>query len=164
MKFLKPILVSIGGLIVLYMLFLAYRSYKAQDLSPKLGINESGSLQPCPPSPNCVSSESEDEGHSLPPWELKPTVPTSKVFEKLISASEKVGNVEWIVKPEGEDYLYGVFRTPIFRFPDDLEFVIDSENSLLHFRSSSRVGYSDMGTNKKRLLAIKKEVAEILEN
>jgi uncharacterized protein (DUF1499 family) len=36
------------------------------------------------------------------------------------------------------------------RFHDDLEFYFDDENKFVHFRSSSRIGYSDMGLNRAR--------------
>jgi uncharacterized protein (DUF1499 family) len=48
-----------------------------------------------------------------------------------------------------------VFTTRLFRFKDDVEFYIDADEGQVHFRSASRVGYSDMGANRKRYQAFK---------
>ena len=53
------------------------------------------------------------------------------------------------------DYLYVEFTSLIFRFVDDVEFLVDHAENVIHFRSASRVGYSDLGANKKRMLNIK---------
>ena len=39
---------------------------------------------------------------------------------------------------------------------DDLEIRIDATQKVIHIRSASRVGYSDMGVNKKRTKLLKK--------
>ena len=39
----------------------------------------------------------------------------------------------------------------MFRFVDDLECRLDAENRVIHVRSASRVGYSDLGVNRKRV-------------
>ncbi len=48
------------------------------------------------------------------------------------------------------NYLRFVFITPLMRFRDDAEFHLDEESRLVHFRSESRAGYSDMGLNRRR--------------
>ena len=48
-------------------------------------------------------------------------------------------------------YLHVEFRSLIFRFVDDVEFLIDPQERVIHFRSASRVGYSDLGANRRRL-------------
>lgn len=52
---------------------------------------------------------------------------------------------------ESENYLHAEARSRIFRFVDDMEFLVDMENQLIHFRSASRVGYSDLGANRARM-------------
>lgn len=47
-----------------------------------------------------------------------------------------------------------VFRIPIFGFKDDLKIAIEQESddrSTLHIKSSSRIGYSDLGVNQRRI-------------
>jgi len=52
-------------------------------------------------------------------------------------------------------YLHVEFRSTLFRFVDDVEFVIDEPQGLIHIRSASRVGYSDLGANRKRMEKIR---------
>jgi len=47
------------------------------------------------------------------------------------------------------------FRSNVFRFVDDVEFLFDREKKLIHVRSASRVGYSDLGVNRKRVEKIR---------
>jgi len=38
---------------------------------------------------------------------------------------------------------------------DDVEFLLDDGTKTIHIRSASRVGYSDLGVNRKRVEAIR---------
>jgi uncharacterized protein (DUF1499 family) len=60
-----------------------------------------------------------------------------------------------VVKDEG-NYMHAEFTSRIFRFVDDVEFVIDDAHKVIHFRSASRLGYSDFGVNRKRMEEIRK--------
>jgi len=61
------------------------------------------------------------------------------------------------VRDATERYLHATASSPRFGFVDDVEFLYDPAAGLLHARSASRVGYSDLGTNRRRLEAIFKE-------
>ena len=61
---------------------------------------------------------------------------------------------------EAESYLRYEFTSLIFRFVDDVEFFVDDVGEVIHFRSASRVGYSDLGANRRRMNQIKKELAK----
>ena len=50
-----------------------------------------------------------------------------------------------------DSYLHAEFTSAIFRFVDDLEFLADDTAKVIHVRSASRVGYSDLGVNRKRI-------------
>ena len=41
-------------------------------------------------------------------------------------------------------------------FVDDVEFFVDAQQKVIHFRSASRVGYSDLGANRKRMETIRR--------
>lgn len=53
------------------------------------------------------------------------------------------------------DYLHAEFTTPWLRFVDDVEFVVAPAERVIHVRSASRVGREDLGTNRRRVEAIR---------
>jgi uncharacterized protein (DUF1499 family) len=53
------------------------------------------------------------------------------------------------------DYLYAEFNTPGLGFVDDVEFALDSANSVIHVRSGSRLGVRDFGVNRNRIEGIR---------
>ena len=54
------------------------------------------------------------------------------------------------------NYLHAEARSFLFRFVDDVEFLVDPQQKLIHFRSASRVGYSDLGVNRARMEQFRK--------
>ena len=54
-------------------------------------------------------------------------------------------------------YIHVECTSLIFRFVDDVEFLFDEDKKLIHVRSASRVGYSDLGANRKRVEAIRQQ-------
>ena len=52
------------------------------------------------------------------------------------------------------EYLAATYHSSLFRFVDDLELRLDAENNKIQMRSASREGYSDIGANKKRSMAL----------
>ena len=57
-------------------------------------------------------------------------------------------------------YLRAEARTRILRFVDDVEFQVCPDSNQVDMRSGSRVGYSDLGKNRRRLEAIRKFLIE----
>lgn len=57
------------------------------------------------------------------------------------------------------DYLYAQYTSRFFKFVDDTEFWYDPSADVVQVRSASRVGQSDLGVNRKRIEAIRKELA-----
>ena len=111
------------------------------------------SLSPCPDSPNCVCSQDESPAHAIKP------IPYSGSEAEARKQLADILNQQRgcrIVKQEG-NYLHAEFRSLCFRFVDDVEFLIDSSQNVLHVRSASRVGYYDLGANRKRIESIRQE-------
>ena len=52
-------------------------------------------------------------------------------------------------------YLYAEFRTPMLKFVDDVEFLLDQPATAIQMRSASRLGRKDFGANRKRLESIR---------
>ena len=63
-----------------------------------------------------------------------------------------------IVKAEA-DYLYARFTTPLMKFVDDAEFWFDPAAQVIQVRSASRIGRGDLGANRKRIEAIRQQLA-----
>ncbi len=119
-----------------------------------LGVTD-GRLAPCPDSPNCVSSFASDAEHQVKPLMFKsePEAVMKAIQEELASRDR----VEIITR--NPHYLYAEFTSLVFRFVDDVEFLIYAETKTLHFRSASRIGRSDLGVNRKRIESIRKALA-----
>ncbi|MHC1711923.1 MAG: DUF1499 domain-containing protein [Solidesulfovibrio sp.] len=64
---------------------------------------------------------------------------------------------KYVVVDVTERYLHATQSSLRFGFVDDIEFLYDPAAGLLHARSASRVGYSDLGVNRRRLETIFKE-------
>ena len=74
-------------------------------------------------------------------------------MRKLIAAVEAQPRMTII--SQRDNYLYAEARSLIFRFVYDVEFLVDDGGKVIHFRSASRVGYSDLGVNRQRMERIK---------
>jgi uncharacterized protein (DUF1499 family) len=108
-----------------------------------------GILAACPASPNCVSSQADDEKHRIAP--LAFSGDPGAAFTRLKLVLEKRGDTHII--EEKPSYLRVELRTILF--VDDGEFLLDQTSKLIHFRSSSRLGYSDLGKNRSRMEEIR---------
>jgi uncharacterized protein (DUF1499 family) len=109
-------------------------------------------LSPCPKSPNCVSSLSEEKSHSVEPLGFKGTLEEAR--ENLISVINSMKRSK-IVTAE-IDYIHATFKSALFGFVDDVEFLFDDLKKIIHVRSASRTGYFDLGVNRKRVEEIRK--------
>lgn len=58
------------------------------------------------------------------------------------------------------NYLHASQTSLIFRFVDDLEFVLMPEQNRIDVRSASRVGYSDFGVNRRRIERLRQTLTE----
>lgn len=54
-----------------------------------------------------------------------------------------------------DDYLHAECKTPIIGFIDDLEFYWSESEKICHVRSASRIGYHDLGVNRRRVEKIR---------
>ena len=103
-------------------------------------------LQACPDKPNCVSSEMKGKESYIEPLAFIGSA--GEVSAQLKSALADIGGK---IEEEREGYIAATFTSRIFRFVDDVEVSIDGEQGVIHVRSASRVGYSDLGVNRKRV-------------
>ena len=109
-----------------------------------IGVRD-GRLTACPDSPNCVSSFEADEEHSIAPLGAN----LDQIQQVLLSMDQAN-----IVEQSG-NYLYAEFTSSLMGYVDDVEFLYDAASNTTHVRSASRLGYSDLGANRKRVEAIR---------
>lgn len=116
-----------------------------------LGMRD-GHFALCPESPNCVSSQATDDKHKVAPIVM--TGSEDKVMVDLANTIELMFGGK-VIEVKGP-YLYAEYTSRIMRFIDDLECYYDIENALIQIRSASRIGYSDLGANRKRVEELRK--------
>lgn len=96
-------------------------------------------LPPCPESPNCERVSQYYE------------VPDDTLFAAAQASLDELGPSELTVDP-GPLRAHAVYRVALV-FDDDVHLAVEphADGSVLHIRSASRVGYSDLGVNQRRV-------------
>lgn len=145
----KLVLAIVASLLALVLLGFAMLSLFSKAPAT-LGVHD-GRLSPCPSSPNCVCSYDDDKRHAIDA--LKTHDDPAADLDRLVQIVEQLPRTK--VVTQAENYLHIEFTSLIFRFVDDVEFLVDSERGQIHVRSASRVGYSDMGVNRRRIERIR---------
>ena len=140
---MKTIMSGIATGIILLVVVLAVT--KNSTVPPTLGVKE-GTLASLPDSPNAVSSQTEQADKCVDPFPYFGSLDQTKVLVKKAAAD--FGGARILV--EKPDYLHMVFTVPFIPFKDDVEFFFSEKDNVVHYRSASRVGYSDLGVNRKR--------------
>ena len=140
-----------SGRIIILSAFIGLTFYGCVAAVPSnLGAPE-GILSPCPDSPNCVSSQSTDPDHTVSP--LIYTGTADEAFSKLKTIVNQMKRSK--IQRESPAYLHVTFTSFVFRFVDDVEFALDENEKLIHIRSASRTGHSDLGVNRRRVEKIR---------
>ncbi|TPE54746.1 DUF1499 domain-containing protein [Maribrevibacterium harenarium] len=108
-----------------------------------------GSFTPCPPTPNCVSSmaQADDEQHYVEPIIYRGSLRETQL--KIEAYFLNSGHAKLLNSHLG--YAHFEITTPLLGFKDDIEIYLPEADQVVHVRSASRVGYDDLGENRKRL-------------
>lgn len=112
-------------------------------------------LTPCPDSPNCVSSLATDPGHRVEPIAYQGS--PAEARRMLLEVTRAMPRTR--VRPDEGGALHVEFTSAIFRFVDDVEFLIEETRPLIQVRSASRVGYWDLGANRRRVDEIRRKMS-----
>ena len=142
MKLFLIVAVLLLGILLVFVV----KAVQSQQ-APDLGLVKE-KLRPCPDKPNCVSSQAnvDDTQHYIAPLALQ-----AHTWQALLNTINSMGGK---LEYHDDHYLHATFRSSVFHYVDDLEAYIDSQQVQIHWRSASRVGYSDFGVNRKRCLRI----------
>jgi uncharacterized protein (DUF1499 family) len=123
---------------------------------PDLGVFN-GRLTGCPATPNCVCSDAADKGHRIEPLVL--AVSGDQAWSAMRRALSALPRVRIVT--EAGDYLHAECESAIFGFIDDLELHLRSLEGVIAVRSASRLGRSDLGTNRRRVERIRALLARL---
>ena len=115
-------------------------------------------LKPCPDSPNCASSLSSDPRHRVAP--IVYTGSPAGARERLLGVIRSMPRAR--IRSHEGPCLHVEFTSAVFGFVDDVEFFIDEAEKVIHVRSASRVGYWDLGANRRRVEEIRRMMTRAL--
>lgn len=109
-----------------------------------------GKLAPPSKKPNSVSSQA-GAGHPayIAPIALKGD--PARAWKKLQEQVASLPGVNIIQSDAG--YMHAEFKSRLMGYVDDVEFLLDGKQ--VQVRSASRLGYSDLGVNRKRIEQIR---------
>jgi uncharacterized protein (DUF1499 family) len=138
------LLLAVGWIVTMTALSLLAK--RPENLGPR-----DGRLADCPALPNCVCSQAGDADHAVAPIRLEEN--PEDAWRRLRQVLARWPRTR--VVSETESYLHAECTSFLFRFVDDVEFLLDREARVLHVRSASRVGRSDLGVNRRRVEAIR---------
>jgi uncharacterized protein (DUF1499 family) len=115
--------------------------------------SEARRLAPCPNKPNCVSSQAatSDQQHYVKALTYSGEPAQAREQLDRVIASMKRARV--VVREA--NYWRAEFTSALWRFVDDVEFLFDDNAKRIDVRSASRVGYSDLGANRRRVEEIR---------
>ena len=141
-------LVIVGALGFGGLLF--WKAKKSQSIKPEVGL-VNGLLQTGDNKPNWVSSMAEPgtKNHIAP-------IESSNIEGIWDNLNVMIKDLGLEVVTLENNYIHATATTSLMGFVDDVEFHLNIDQGLIGFRSRSRVGYSDMGANRKRIEKIKK--------
>lgn len=144
LNWVEPVVIMLGG----GMLSLKLLAVWSHTRCTAHGVVD-GKLAPNNLSPNSVCSEGETA--NIAPLAAEPLSSWENLQDAVESLSGRFIQIE-------VNYLHAVFRTPILGFEEDFEARYDNDAQSIHLRSSSRVGYTDMGSNAKRVESLKRMI------
>ncbi|MBE9038648.1 DUF1499 domain-containing protein [aff. Roholtiella sp. LEGE 12411] len=118
--------------------------------SSTLGV-DNGHLSFCPASNNCVMSQNADPKHAIDP--IAYHIDRNAARETLLKVLSVVPRTEVI--EQTDNYIHALSKSRIFKFIDDVEFYFPPNEPIIHLRSASRIGESDLGVNRRRMEQIR---------
>lgn len=141
-------------LLVVALVSLAMLSFFSRKPA-NLGVVD-GRLGDCPATAdNCVCTQASDPDHRIEPLPFQGT--PEEAMNRLSAIIATMPRAEIVTNSGG--YMHVEFTSLMFRFVDDVEFLVDPAAKVIHFRSASRVGRSDLGVNRRRMEEIRRKFA-----
>jgi uncharacterized protein (DUF1499 family) len=137
---------------ILIMVVLSLALFSCKGAEPTdIGVRD-GQLHDCPGSPNCVSSFTSDNTKYAEPISVNPHLSVAQAMQ--VTKDTLLAMPRVTLREEQGNYFWLEYRTRL-GFVDDVELLYDPQQHQFYFRSASRVGYSDLGMNRRRYNQIK---------
>lgn len=118
-----------------------------------IGMRNGMLKMPSPGALNAVSSQSSDNATSIAP--LVFSGDPAAAFMHLQMIISGMPRVRFVTIQPG--YLHVEFETPLLKFVDDAEFILQAKSARIEMRSASRLGRRDFGVNRARLEHIREK-------
>jgi uncharacterized protein (DUF1499 family) len=125
-----------------------------------LGVHD-GKLKPPSKTPNSVSSQAllypdhpQRDYADIAPFAV--TGQLDVAMDRIARIVEDMEGAKIVAREPG--YLYVQFTTRLMKYVDDAEFWFDPVARVIHVRSASRLGSSDLGVNRKRIEFIRQQL------
>jgi uncharacterized protein (DUF1499 family) len=113
-------------------------------------------ISACPNTPNCVSSVDTKKANYIPPLNFNDSARSARYrLLKILHRMKRARVVEFDEKDIRVEYI-----SSFFKFVDDVSFYLDSRDKVIHVRSASRIGYYDLGVNRRRVEKIREMFEE----
>ena len=140
-----PVVVVVGVCVIRWTN--AHTQFSLGPTQPGIALSE------CPATPNCVCSQDASGPQAVLPFAVQGDTELAwGELRKMLAAMPSARLVR-----EDDNYLRYEFRSRLFAFIDDVEFALDEPSRVIHVRSASRVGYSDLGANRRRVEMIRRQ-------
>jgi uncharacterized protein (DUF1499 family) len=144
----KLLYAAIAIVLLLAIAYAANLEYMVQTRPAPEGFGKGLSAIACPTDkPSCVSSVNTEKAFKADAFKYEGDAGTAFVNLKKAIATEPRTEIVF----EDNQRIEMVFKSFLFRYRDDVVFVIHPETKTIDFRSKSRVGYSDFGVNRARI-------------
>ena len=125
-----------------------------------LGVHD-GKLKSPSKTPNSVSSQAslypdhpQRDYADIAPFAVSGQLDVA--MDRIARIVEDMEGAKIVAREPG--YLYVQFTTRLMKYVDDAEFWFDPVARVIHVRSASRLGSSDLGVNRKRIEFIRQQL------
>jgi uncharacterized protein (DUF1499 family) len=125
-----------------------------------LGVHD-GKLKPPSKTPNSVSSQAslypdhpQRDYADIAPFAVSGQLDVA--MDRIARIVEDMEGAKIVAREPG--YLYVQFTTRLMKYVDDAGFLFDPVARVIHVRSASRLGSSDLGVNRKRIEFIRQKL------
>lgn len=122
-----------------------------------LGITDN-KFTACPSTPNCISSDANDDAHRTLPIQFN--ISATEAWQLAVESVMALPRTHIVTNTP--NYLHAECTSALFRFVDDLELHLRPTDKTIAIRSASRLGHSDLGVNRDRVETLRTSLSKLV--